>query len=406
MDKDSSSPPNGGTRAWLVILGASLNLFTSLGFFNAFGVFQDSLKATYLSSYSDSDISWIGGLQIFVLFFSGLFVGHLFDSFGPRHLIAVGGPLTSLSMMMASISTEYWHFAMSLGVTFGVGAAMIFYPSLSIASHYFTTKRGLATGLTVAGSGFGGVIFPILVSKAIANHNLGFAWGLRICGFVSLFCSSIAFVLVRPRLPRKPMGSIIDMNALRDANYVVFVSSCFLIVLGMFVGFFYVSVFATEHGSSKQMSYYAIAILNAGSIFGRTVPGLLSDYVGKINTLTAMAYASGILTLAIWLPSTGIAPLLVFCVLYGFTTGGVITLIAPNIAHLSPSLGVVGRRIGMCFGVLSVAGLTGPAIAGAILRRKSGWHGAIGFSGATMLAGSIMLTFLRFKLNRRLSGVV
>lgn len=60
---DSSAFPDGGTKAWLTVAGGSACLFVSFGWINCMGVFQDHYATNQLSSYSQSEISWIPALQ-------------------------------------------------------------------------------------------------------------------------------------------------------------------------------------------------------------------------------------------------------------------------------------------------------------------------------------------------------
>lgn len=67
----------------MVILGASLSLFCTLGFINAFGVFLDYYHRTLLSNKSTFDISWIGSFATFVLMLGAPVAGVLVDKTGP-----------------------------------------------------------------------------------------------------------------------------------------------------------------------------------------------------------------------------------------------------------------------------------------------------------------------------------
>ena len=59
-------------------------MFCSVGFVNAFGVFQEYYAVTLLATKSDSAISWLGSLQVFFLFGGTPVCGILMDKYGPR----------------------------------------------------------------------------------------------------------------------------------------------------------------------------------------------------------------------------------------------------------------------------------------------------------------------------------
>lgn len=55
--------PEGGTKAWLSVLGASAALFTSFGWTNCIGLFQEEYQSNQLKEYSSSTVSWITSVQ-------------------------------------------------------------------------------------------------------------------------------------------------------------------------------------------------------------------------------------------------------------------------------------------------------------------------------------------------------
>lgn len=72
----------GGARAWLSILGSFLVYFASFGVANSFGYFQTFYQLDYLKDYTPSVISFIGTIQITLLYLTGSIAGALFDSYG------------------------------------------------------------------------------------------------------------------------------------------------------------------------------------------------------------------------------------------------------------------------------------------------------------------------------------
>lgn len=71
-------PPDGGWRAWCVVLSSHLVYMNTWGWVNSFGLFQ----AYYTQSLSlpASRVSWIGSISIFLLFFVGTLTGRLVDA--------------------------------------------------------------------------------------------------------------------------------------------------------------------------------------------------------------------------------------------------------------------------------------------------------------------------------------
>ena len=74
--------PDGGPRAWLVATGAACIFFSTLGFLNSFGVFQEYYITHQLHDQSPSTIAWIGSVAAFLQFAAGAIGGPLFDRVG------------------------------------------------------------------------------------------------------------------------------------------------------------------------------------------------------------------------------------------------------------------------------------------------------------------------------------
>jgi hypothetical protein len=73
-------PPNGGTRAWLQVLGAFFLNFNTWGLLNTFGTFQSEYSTGLLRNSSQSSIAWIGSLQAFLMLVIGVLCGRALDA--------------------------------------------------------------------------------------------------------------------------------------------------------------------------------------------------------------------------------------------------------------------------------------------------------------------------------------
>ena len=71
-------PPDGGLKAWTAVAAGHLVIMNTWGYINSFGVFQ-TYYATELS-LPPATISWIGSIQVFLLFFIGTFTGRITDA--------------------------------------------------------------------------------------------------------------------------------------------------------------------------------------------------------------------------------------------------------------------------------------------------------------------------------------
>ena len=67
--------PEGGLRAWLVVLGSFSGMFACFGYMNTIGIYQAYISHHQLASYSESSIGWIFSVYIFLSFGGGIYIG-------------------------------------------------------------------------------------------------------------------------------------------------------------------------------------------------------------------------------------------------------------------------------------------------------------------------------------------
>lgn len=80
-----------------------------------------------------------------------------------------------------------------------------------------------------AGSGLGGLVFPILLEQLI--QRVGFRWAVRIAAFLNLACMLVACATIRTRLPLTGSISIrnaVDLQGFKDVKYRLSALAAFL----------------------------------------------------------------------------------------------------------------------------------------------------------------------------------
>lgn len=119
------------------------------------GAFQTYYNEALLSSYSSSDIAWIGSVQAFLLISLGIVAGPLYDRGYLRSLVIGGSILLVVGMVMTGLCSRYWEILLAQGVLVGLGSGLLFLPSIAVLPQYFGRKRALATGISSSGSAVG-----------------------------------------------------------------------------------------------------------------------------------------------------------------------------------------------------------------------------------------------------------
>ena len=139
--------------------------------------------------------------------------------------------------------------------------------------------------------------------------------------------------------------------------------------------------------------------LTATRCFGRILPAYLADKMGTFNVMISFAALSGIVSLALWLPASGNAAVIVFACLYGFVSGCILSIIPAMVAQIS-DIRQFGVRSGALYVLSSVGVLIGSPIAGAIVNDQ---HDQ--FSGLKIFCGVMLLVGTCFAILSRHSQV-
>ncbi|KAF4975186.1 hypothetical protein FZEAL_7994 [Fusarium zealandicum] len=389
----SAEYPEGGYRAWGVVLGSWMALFGSMSFMNSIGTFQTYLLRNQLSDHSPEAVGWIFGVYNGLTFLLGVQAGPIFDARGPRGLIFCGGVLTILYLMLLGICTEYWHFMLVYGVLGGTSLSLIFGPAIAIVAHYFNARRGFATGIASSGGAVGGVVFPLTLQKLFGT--VGFSWATRIAGFICVVTFSLAMLLISPRFPPKPLTlSTVrpDLTILCQGGLALTSLGVFFLEWGLFIPFTYLASFALDRGSSVTFSYMLLSLINAAGVFGRWVPGFYADRLGRFNMLILTVLGCLISFLLLSRPSTTSEPLMVvFALVFGFFGGSNVSLAPVCVGQLC-KVEAFGRYYSSAYIFVSISMFTGTALGGKFIEICNGkYHGVFAFAAASYLASFICL---------------
>ncbi|RAL61107.1 hypothetical protein DID88_010446 [Monilinia fructigena] len=377
--------PDGGLKAWLSVLAGFCVFLSTWGITSSYGAFQSYYTTTLLLEESSSALSWIGSMQSFLLIIVGIIAGPLFDMGYLMHLMYLGGTLTTLGLFMLSLSKKYHQVMLSQGVCYGLGSGLMYIPSIALISIQFTKRRAFALGVASLGTSVGGVIFPIAFKRLATTPSL--------------------FSVLYMDRSQKAKRKIFDVTALREPTFMLFSLSLFFIFLAYFVPLFYIPAYATVHlKESSDSSFYLLAITNAGSALGRTLPLFFAHKLGSLNIFFASAIVGTILIFS-WISIEKAANYTVDSVFWGIISGVLVTAPAAALAHpaITPSMNVIGTRLGMSWSAAAMGVLVGTPIAGALVNVKTDkFLTAQVFSGTIMAVGVGCLAYpvvvvLRYK---------
>lgn len=126
-----------------------------------------------------------------------------------------------------------------------------------------------------------------------------------------------------------------------------------------------------------------IIVLNGVGMPARVVPTLFAARFGQLNTVAAVLFCLTVITFS-WLAVDSAAGVWIFTCFYGSASAAFQCLIPSTVASLTTDMKTFGTRLGMAFGTLSFAALTGPPLGGALQAARGGsFVGAISWAAAS-----------------------
>ncbi|ORZ05260.1 major facilitator superfamily domain-containing protein [Absidia repens] len=343
-------------------------------------------------------LSWIGSLWLAMAVILGPVYGYLAYKIGYRWLLIGAVLCNTLALMLASISTEIWQLMLTQGVLAGFGASLVWFPCVSASQQYFDKRRGMAVGISISGSGFGGLVMSNIV-EAI-NSTLGVRWSLRVVGFINLALLSFTACVVRPLHPPPPCNTLSQSINLKPFRNIQF---CLLFAI-QFVGNFafnvpssYLPSYAEYIHLDAWIGSNLSAILSGLLIVGKIGAGVTSDYVGRANMCTLCITMTGVVCLVLWLPATNAAEIWAFAAFFGLFGGGYMVMV-PAVLVQCVGIEDVEASNGLLFFAWFFGGLFGSPICAALIDSEDGqpnYSNAIIFSGVLMVFAGFLAWIVR-----------
>ncbi|KAI8631514.1 major facilitator superfamily domain-containing protein [Xylariaceae sp. FL1651] len=387
----------GGARAWLYVLAAFFIFVDAWGLTQTFGAFEEFYVRSLLSSTSPSAISWIGSVQSFLVIVLGAFTGPLFDAGYLRPLLALGCFLIVLGMATLSLATTYWQIFLAQGLCVGLGSGLVYVPSLALVSTLFPVKsRPWAIGCVNSGGSIGGIIFTFMLRELVPS--IGFPWAVRAVALVNLVVAATALAILLPYRPPQAAHrrALLDLSALREPPFLLFALALLLNYVAFYIPPFYIPTYATAALSqSRDFAFESLVFVSVGSLTGRTLPMLAATRLGSVQVYLA-ATVSAAVVLFSWMAVYNVGGFVTFCVLYGLVSGVLVAAPSAAMSHpvLSPTMSVIGTRLGMGWMFGAVGVLIGAPIAGTLVDVSPGhvdFRPAQGFAGAVVGGASFLL---------------
>ncbi len=398
---------------WFVVVGAIL-IQVCLGAIYAWSVFTPELTGAGWSKLQTQAVFGVGLASFAVVM---VWAGRKLPVWGPRKLTWIGGLVLGCGYILAGLigGTNFWAITILVGLIGGAGIGLGYVVPIAVGMRWFPDKKGMITGLAVAGFGFG----------AMAWVKLAGEWGNLLSGYglsATFMIYGVAFAvlvfiggiwMVFPPEGWKPAGfeaaqanqagssdkpAVANFSSTEMLGTLQFYLIFFTFMVSAGAGLMSIGLMKLYPMEALQASGYDAAVASgiagtAMAVFfslanglGRIAWGAISDVIGRKLSLLIMAGTQGLMLIAFTYMAGSEMLLYLGATLIGFNFGGNFALF-PTMTADTFGTRNVGQNYPYIFLSYGVGGIFGP-ILGGFLGDMGNFPLAFTICGAACLVGA------------------
>jgi len=385
----------GGKKA-IRVLGGVLGIQFFSGVLYTWSIFKDQLVAEYGWSEAAATLPYTVSTLVFAL--SMFLAGLLLDRAGARTMIRIGIFLMGGRLLLSGLARMVTAWALTFGLLTSVGVGFIYLVSTPAVIRWFPAeKRGLITGMVVAGVALSPVIFAPLAQLTLGR--LGLAYGPPALSALAFFIPlALTWLIADP--PQKSGTTGTGPDSLGEMSwrqmirtplfYLLFVMFAFSSSAGLIIFGHLTRIARLQAG--WEGGYLLLMLIAVTSASGRFLGGALFGFLKK-GALLRLVFLTQALTMLIfqylrspWTLALGVA-------LAGLCYGAILSVFPVLTADY---FGVqhLGANYGLLFVAWGMGGLLGPLVAGAVFDATGSYRLAYYLALGLLVAASFLTLFL------------
>jgi len=417
-EETSTMQPQTIKNRGIQVLLAALGINLALGILYTWSIFKSAI-ADSIATGGEGAFTWSASsvndpYAVACLAFAAAMIlaGKCQDKLGPKVTCAIGGLLVGAGFIIISQSTNYWAWVVGFGMMAGTGIGFGYSAATPPALKWFSPKKtGLIAGIVVSGFGLASVYIAPLAKHLLATVGLqqsmmyfGIAFAIVVTSLGMLISNPPANFVADPEANQtaaKTVSSVTNLTPsqlFKDAKFYT-LWLCFFIGSGaglMVIG----SAKGLAKASMGEMAFLVVIIMSVGNAAGRLVAGVVSDKLGRANTLAIMlAFQASLMFIAIpVLGNASSSPILVAALVTAmvFNYGTNLSLF-PSFAKDRWGMKNFGMNYGMLFSAWGVGAFTMVRLSEMLKVKTGSMDASFIVAGVLLLVGTMMAMSLRTK---------
>jgi OFA family oxalate/formate antiporter-like MFS transporter len=366
---------NNNSKGWTVLFaGTGVNL--ALGVLYTWSVFSQALTEQLHWTKTQATLPYSVACIVFAIMMVP--AGRLQDKYGPRLVVTLGGALTGIGMIIGGLTNSLTALVIGFGVLVGTGMGLGYSSATPAAVKWFPPhKKGMVTGLVVAGFGLASVYIAPLTKTLISSFGVSQAFVIEGIGFLVVIMVLAQFIKNPPPgyVPEGMLPASSPKSSTNNHQYewhemiktpqffllwlmFAFGSSAGLMIIGQLAKIANVQV----HVAWGFIFVALLAIFNAG---GRVVAGIVSDMIGRTRTMLIVFLFQAIV-MFLFIQASTVPFMALAAAATGFNYGALLSLFpSTTFDYFGTKNG--GVNYGLVFTAWGVGGLIGPLLAGRVI---------------------------------------
>lgn len=391
-------------RGWMVTFaGAAINIL--LGTLYAWTVMGKAINKQWGWTQTQCVMPFAISTASFAL--TMIFAGRIQDKVGPKVVAMIGGLLLGGGLALSSLTQDPNVILLTFGVLGGIGIGIGYAATTPAALKWFPpARKGLISGIVVAGVGLAAVFMSPLTNFLIVNYGISKA-------FLFLGLGTIVIVALLAQLLQAPPAGYLPPAApttarkkaapvaRRDLDWREMLGTpqaygmWLIFILSAAPGLMIITNAATIVPAMKASFHpvFAPMIIAAFNTGGRLFGGFLSDKIGRRQTMILVFLLQAI-NMVCFPHYTSSSLLLMGFALAGLFYGSFFALM-PAAAADFYGLKNMGVNYGLIFTGFGVAGVTGSLMGGKVYDKFGSFDNAFLFFAGMLVLSAIVAFFLK-----------
>lgn len=276
-----------------MLIGSAIILALSLGIRHAFGLYLVPMSHEF--GWGHNVFSLAIAMQNLIWGAVQPITGAFADKYGSKVVVAVGGALYSIGLLLMAVSSTGALLNFSAGLILGLALSATSFPVLlsAVGRAAHPDKRSMAMGIASAAGSFGQ--FIMLPSTLLLLQNIGWSAALAVSAVLAALIVPLAWMLKAPMYVAPSASSAQNKPSLSFKDILIIAKNhkpFWFLALGFFVcGFQVVFIgihlpgYLIDHGYSAATGTVFLALVGLFNIVGTYSAGWLGGKFSKPHLL-------------------------------------------------------------------------------------------------------------------------